>query len=849
MSSNIINFSDFKSPVRLPSEIQSVKSWLVWRLVQMPGDKKPKKIPYYVNGELRQGNQGTEADCEALVSFERAVAAAAKGRYSGVGLAMLRQNGLIALDFDDCVNDQGVIDPRIEDLIQGTYSEYSPSGRGVRAFYLGSIRDRKSHNKNGRYPFAVEFFCGSGYVTITGNLTPMCELWGWGEKVRHMPEAVLALYRERFDDDGSGGDDVDWLATLTPKIGLNIEVARSMVAALDAECGYDEWRECGMALHHEFDGSSAALEIWREWSKRSPEKYPGDTAIDAKWDSFGRYSGQPITAAWLLKHSKTARVVARYEAMGEWKEKIAQAADDYELREKVAPLIAKDDRLGDLERESLAQILMKDLARHGLKVSIVAVRKLIAPPSVTVPTVMQRRPLTEFGNAERMLDRFGASLMYVPQTDAWYVWSGVYWRHTTKVEIEHYAKETVRQLVDEANEHNHSPEFYDWCSVSQQSRMVKNMVHLAASDPRVMVPVEELDKHKHLLGVQNGVVDLRTGDLSKPDPALRITRVCACDYKPNAKAPLFRQTVLDVFSDDAEMADFFQRIMGYAALGDPTEDVMVIAHGNGSNGKSTVLNTVRKAFGTYAKAADASTFVGDGKGSSGGPREDLVRLQGARFVYVTEPDENGELREGSVKAMTGGDSLPARAVFARSTVEIEPTWVVVMPTNHKPVIKGSDYGIWRRLVLIPFLRNFDKDPLIAKDEKREAKLQAEIEGVLAYVVAGARAYLSDGLSPPAGVRNARDQYRSQMDLLAEWLDECCEQGDSYIEQSQRLWLSWEEFARNRGILQYVRSSVALSRRLDQRFPSVRGTGGVRMRSGIRLKQGTGMYSDDFFDDK
>lgn len=123
------------------------------------------------------------------------------------------------------------------------------------------------------------------------------------------------------------------------------------------------------------------------------------------------------------------------------------------------------------------------------------------------------------------------------------------------------------------------------------------------------------------------------------------------------------------------MADYVCCMFGYALQGDPREDMMFIAFGGGSNGKSTVFNAVRKTFGGYAKSADAATFLADGGGChAGGPREDLQRLRGACFIYVNEPDENGELREGSVKAMTGGDAIVARGINAKHSVEIEPTW-------------------------------------------------------------------------------------------------------------------------------------------------------------------------------
>ena len=170
---------------------------------------------------------------------------------------------------------------------------------------------------------------------------------------------------------------------------------------------------------------------------------------------------------------------------------------------------------------------------------------------------------------------------------------------------------------------------------------------------------------------------------------------------------------------------------------------------------------------------------------------------------------------------------------------IVPSWVVFMPTNHKPIVKGSDNGIWRRLVLLPFTRNFEADEVVQKDPKREEKLAAELQGVLAWIVRGAMEYQRRGLVAPRSVAAARESYRTQMDLLAEWLEDCCDIGPDLKEESGRLWSSWESFAKNRGILNYVRSSVALGRRLDMRFPAIRGNRGLRFRSGLRLKRDFG----------
>lgn len=643
---------------------------------------------------------------------------------------------------------------------------------------------------------------------------------------------------------------------------------------------YFEWRDICFAVHEATGGSDEGYEVFSEWSRQNSahdekftrqrvwnkvrdadnrtsgaitrgtlfhkaSKFGWGAAPDPDAEGFEEVSDEDIRAAKKLSASHAIELVesrerAGADAMQKFRWTIENSDTVEELQGRVSSRIAADKSLGAVHREMLATALQERLDYLGATVPIGVCRTLLAGKSAQKkePTVLQARPLTEFGNAERMLDKFGENLMYVPELDAWHIWTGVYWRRAAHVEIEFYAKETIRDLAKEAErvDADKLGEFFEFCRQSQRAVMVRNVVSLAASEPRVCVPARELDKTPWLLGVRNGMVDLRTGVLLPPDREARITLVAGCDYDPAAKAPLFASTLKDVFSGDADMVEYLMRGFGYALTGEPKEDVMFIAFGNGANGKSTVFNAVRKAFGAYARSADATSFVADGKqGGAGGAREDLVRLRGARFVYVNEPDENGELREGSVKSMTGGDAVTARGLYSKDSVEIDPTWVVYMPTNHKPIIKGSDNGIWRRMALLPFERNFESDKTVVKDPNREEKLLRELPGILTAIVKANLRYRKEGLTPPARVKAARDEYRSQMDLLAEWLDERCDVGPEYQSPTSALWASWEEFAKNRGLLRYIPSSANLGRRLDGRFPAKKSGKGLRVRVGLRLK--------------
>lgn len=366
-----------RSPMELPTALTALNRWLVWRLIPVAG-KKARKVPYYArSGQARSGDQGSPDDKAAMSTFDVAMAACKRGRYEGAGLALLG-DGIVALDFDDCIVD-GKVDSRVMDLVLGTYAEISPSGNGVRAFFKGDIPDNKDNKLDS--PFKVEFFCRKGFVTLTGNRLPECDIFG--SDVMPLTDAVRKLHAERFGGGlmvlgaSAGGDD-DWFAALgEERIEMDLGQARELLKTIDPNCSYQDWLQDGQALHQHFNGSVDALNIWDEWSKGGTE-YPGRREIEYKWSTFGKGSGPKITAARLLRRGKDSAVRQKYSAADEWKKAISDAQDEFALRERVCTQIAKDDRLGDIERDTLANVLAEKFKSLGTKHPLALCRKLVA---------------------------------------------------------------------------------------------------------------------------------------------------------------------------------------------------------------------------------------------------------------------------------------------------------------------------------------------------------------------------------------------------------------------------------------------------------------------------------------
>lgn len=637
----------------------------------------------------------------------------------------------------------------------------------------------------------------------------------------------------------------DFLLDYTPRSDLSLEETKELLAPID-NTTYDAWVNIGMALHFEFEGSDDALMLWYEWGS-TYAAHADFEQYKYKWSTFRSNGPNMMGAGWLRKVSREAQQdthpAEKFELLKEAKEQIKNCSDVFILREEVAP------RLGTLYLgDSLLSIGIENALKERFKeLGTVVPLSEIRDAMRAQMKRARREDDTEDGNAKRMINRFGSKLLIAVDTEAWYWWTGVYWQRAAGIHLERLARDTIDALPHELNkisDKREQADFFKFYIASQNKKMMANMIHIARSDKRIWTTHAELDKYSYLLGVGNGAVDLRTGKLLEPDPKHRITIITSVHFNPQAKAPLFEQTVSDVFFGDKNLITFFQRLIGYTIMGSPDADKLIIPFGSGANGKSTVFNAIRVALGNHACMASADTFLSTSGGGSnaGGARGDLIALRGARFVHISEPDEGSELKEGFIKSTTGGEPIKARELYATTYVDIKPTWTAFLPTNHKPIVKGDDHGIWRRLILIPFTRNFDDDPTVVKDEKRAEKLAQETEGILAWCVRGALMYQEEGFNFPPQIEEARNEYKNDMDLLAEWIEECCELGPSLTDTNARLWTSWEAFARNRGELRYIQSAKKLGWRLRSKgFISVKnvaiaGGGYARGRQGIQVKR-------------
>jgi len=325
------------------------------------------------------------------------------------------------------------------------------------------------------------------------------------------------------------------------------------------------------------------------------------------------------------------------------------------------------------------------------------------------------------------------------------------------------------------------------------------------------------------------VVELRHGTFRGARREDLITKNAGTAFDLNADCPNWDQFLRAITNGDRDLQMYLQRVVGYMLTGSVREEACFIFYGVGRNGKSTFRETVHTLLGSYALAADANLMIE--RKSAGGATEEIARLKGKRFVAVNETAENDQLNETRIKFITSQDMITARNLYGHY-FDFFPTHKAAITTNHKPIIRGTDEGIWRRVHLVPFLVSIA--PQSVQRDFRERRLLRELPGILNWALEGLSAYLREGLNPPQAVLGSTQDYRADMDVVGQWIADRCETDPHASIPTAQAFSDYSMWAREE--VGWELSKLTFRRHLtDRGFAAAKGTGGVRLINGLRLK--------------
>jgi putative DNA primase/helicase len=403
--------------------------------------------------------------------------------------------------------------------------------------------------------------------------------------------------------------------------------------------------------------------------------------------------------------------------------------------------------------------------------------------------------LTDVGNARRLAKAAAGDLRWSRTTiyEGWSIWNGRRWTPDAMLMVQRRAKGVaveirtyalmldakLAELVKTAGElptedqkkeiarlKAASKAHHGWALKSESARAIHAMIGLARDERGIGVAADQWDSQNMLLATPSGTFELETGKLRDSVREDYNTKETGAPVGKADACPTWLAFLHRIMGGDEEMIGYLQRWCGYCLTGSTAEQAMVIMYGNGANGKSTFIETIRYILGDYAKVTRAETMMAK---KEGGVPNDIAALAGARLVTVSESDQNARLNEGLIKSLTGGDQMAAR--FMRGEFfEFTPRFKVMIATNHRPAIRGTDEGIWRRLHMVPFGVTIPKEE---RDGTLPEKLRAEAPAILAWMIEGCQAWQRGGLRAPKLVRAASEEYRKDQDQVGLFIDECC----------------------------------------------------------------------------
>jgi putative DNA primase/helicase len=400
---------------------------------------------------------------------------------------------------------------------------------------------------------------------------------------------------------------------------------------------------------------------------------------------------------------------------------------------------------------------------------------------------------TDLGNAELFAALNHDRVRFDYSQQRWMLYKEHWWEPDADGELMRLAKHVARALhrnagnIDDDDKRRKEAQ---WALSSESRQRLEAMLILARSEKSLADAGGGWDADGWLLGVANGLVDLRTGELRDGTPDDRITLHTKIAFDPLAACPRWDRFLTEIFDGDSELISYVRRAVGYSLTGLTLEQCFFCCNGAGANGKSTFLHAIRNVLGSYASNLPFSAFELAARSTI---PNDVATLPGRRFVTAIETDESARLNEARIKALTGGDIITARLLY-RDLFSFRPVAKFWLAFNHPPMVADDSHGFWRRVQQIPFLRQFDPKA----DPTLEETLSAEAPGILAWGVRGCIEWQACGLTPPAVVQGATQTYRIESDPLREFLEDRCIQGPTEAVSAAALREAYVSWARKNG---------------------------------------------------
>lgn len=654
----------------------------------------------------KNGYGAKSNDSETWVSFDEAISKVEYFNCKGVGFML--GNGYFGIDIDHQLDNVELINEFM--LTLNSYTEISQSGEGIHIICKGAlpIGNRRKGN--------IEMYDNARFFAMTGNAINDVE------HIEDRTEDVKPLYYKYL------GEQEETQQQTSGDYVYKTDYKNQTYSVLTDE-------EVLIKAQESQNGNLFSCLYYGQWEGLYDSQSQADLAFCS------------LLAFWTCKNEEQMDRIFRSSKLyrTKWDEKRGNITYGKMTIEKA---ISK----------------CKDVYRQSYNNS------QVFNPLTGEVSNKKEYDLNDTGNAIRFIDRFGTNIRYNFDNKIWMVFDGKTWVEDTKQIVKKQADIMINEMkIDAIQEPDKDLRIEKLRNVkhlssnSGKEAMLKEAMHIGNTP----TTNKDYNADNYLLNCFNGVIDLKTGNLINHDKKYMLSKNThiECDLVNEPKR--WKQFLLEIFNGSQEMVDFIQIALGYTLTGDTKEQVMFQCYGEGANGKSVFFDVVYTIFGDYGLNSQIESFLAKANQNVGATSE-IARTNGARFIRTNEPNDNSRLNEGLVKQLVGGDITTARFLYGKE-FEFKPVFKLWTATNYKLIVRGTDKGIWRRMVVIPFKQTFEGEK---RDKNLTEKLLAEAPQILGWMIKGCLKWQKEGLNPPTEIEAETNTYKREMDIVLKFINDC-----------------------------------------------------------------------------
>ena len=777
----------------VPVELKTLRRWVCFKVEGMENNKTTKRPYNAINGKLAKVN-----DELTWSTFDIALKGCSKYKCDGIGFIL--GCGIFGIDLDNHVDENGVAPMTEEEFKEfstefietlDSYTELSQSGKGIHIICQGKLPSGP------RRKGCVEMYDSGRFFAFTGNAIKNIPIMNREEEIKPLYEKHINV-KNNFDRPVSTPR-----YSSTERQELKLSDSEIINAALASRQGgeFYKYYHDGDISSNNNDASSAdmsfcnMLAFWCNGDTDQMDRiFRSSALMRDKWDekrgerTYGEITISSAVNMMRTGYVKTAPIENGPKFNIKDPNKIKQNGVEYTVNDE-------------------GEVISNDM--NNIEMNIDSEGE----PIFHIKKIYTKFPYTDTGNAERFYAYFGDIFRYNVTDKIFMFWTGKTWVKDYKKIIRKYANQLIQILRDEeSNIQQQIDEHMSKGNINEANKLTKILDASKKNTSRISnksgkdamlyefetlydVPVESsvFNNDDYLLNTESGIVDLRTGSLMPFDKEKYISKNTGTkvSYEEPTEWLKFLHSVFDNGDEKQtqEMIDSLQTCLGYSLTGLTKEQCMFLLYGGGSNGKSTLTETIARIIGDYGENIDSSVLMQQ-KNVNSTAVYSIAKLQTARFVETGETDDGGKLAEAQLKKLTGSDKISAQFKFGNE-FSFYPKFKIWMSTNNKPIIRGTDLGIWRRMFLFPFLNSFTGDK---KDKNLPEKLANESDKILGWCVQGCMKYLESGLIEPERAKTAKEEYKEQMDIISQFIRKECMLDECYSVNCKVLYAHYKEWA-------------------------------------------------------